>query len=101
MNYELAKELRDAGYQQYGSNLDHCGEPVELYLSSDSYETTKCYVPTLSELIEACGEKFYDLSQREKGEWITNRDDMFHSDYPVGSTPEEAVARLWLALNKK
>jgi hypothetical protein len=67
------------------------------------------YEPTLEELIEACGENFDALFSNferiEKGyrqphQWradATNR-----TGYScAGATPVEAIARLWLALNRK
>lgn len=54
-------------------------------------------MPTLSELIEACGHNFWIL-QRDP---ITDTFVASFDDYnEEGKTPEEAVARLWLALNK-
>ena len=98
MNYKLAKELKDAGF------------PVEWFIFSWRY-------PTLSELIEACGDEFLELlkgyrtakdypfvgwkawSTSEAAKKRDNDDDGYIAGR--GKTPEEAVARLWLALNKK
>jgi hypothetical protein len=132
MDYELAKELKDAGWG-YFSNGEWINE----------------HIPTLSELIEACGEKFGTLGgSKERGfvavAWYDSpliekehETDMPHcwcdptkevqlngalvvlhkktdTDFTVdpnkffvpqpmfkGPTSEEAVARLWLALNPK
>ncbi len=72
------------------------------------------YIPTLKELIEACGEGFETLRNSYKvDEWWTNIKLVTIVDGATGKTtetieyktkgssPEEAVARLWLALNKK
>jgi len=84
MTHELAKELKDAGFpQREGRGVKH---------------------PTLSELIEACGDKFYGLHRMVNGEWLAFMYDIEDSTRQVetiGSMPEEAVAHLWLALNKK
>lgn len=125
MNFKLTKELSGAGYPQKGrgsfallekqnketqlneveaGNLAACGWIKEFY-----------YVPLLSELVESLGEMFVLLSQigifnaegdpsrteplywsadgiRDRVKWdVVSRD---------GKTPEEAVARLWIALNK-
>ena len=64
----------------------------------------RVYLPTLEELIEACGDEFRGL---EVGDWPA--EDKSHIWYAKsksqviaeGSTPEEAVANLWLELNKK
>lgn len=101
MDYELAKELRDAGFPQQieGANGDGyfirqrgCGE---------------CRVPTLSELIEACGAYIslqspqYLGGEAEKdGYWrAIGRNGTRCTSF--GKTAKEAVARLWLALNKE
>ncbi len=105
MNYSLAKELKDAGFSQEGDGkvlgrsfddlADYRGED-EIYTIS---EEVTCYVPTLSELIEACGDDFGQLTRVLSGEWDANNS--IHDIRTNDSTPEEAVARLWLALNKK
>lgn len=115
MNYELAKELKDAGYPQKGLLFSSL-YPPELDLSKEeiSYnvelrEHYMCHSPTLSELIEACGNDLSHLSQRpgypEGGKWwaVTHSkfDENGNNFEECGSSPEEAVARLWLALNKK
>lgn len=56
--------------------------------------------PTLSELIEACGDDFFDLTKTVKGWW--SRGGVFGSvNKLMGETPEEAVVYLYLELNKK
>ena len=57
----------------------------------------RVYVPTLEELIEACGENFGSLDKRHDG-WLART----NGDQPcVAGTPAEAVARLWLTLQKQ
>lgn len=57
----------------------------------------------LSELIEACGDKFACVEHAMEGHWIAdawNTDNK--STFSVeGHTPSEAVANLWISLNKK
>lgn len=86
MNYELAKELKEAGFPQMDIDENLSGEP-------------RPYRPTLSELIEACGEEFYKLTKQVEG-WYAMSMSALKEIGPC-PTPEEAVARLWLALNKK
>lgn len=93
MTYELAKKLKEAGWPQ-----------DKKYFSTQHQGwdgTTSC--PTLSELIEACGERFYKLVYR-KDAWVAysysetgnpEDKDLF------GKTPEEAVANLWIKLHEK
>jgi hypothetical protein len=97
MNYELAKELKDAGFPQKGNG----GFLVETELVGETIagkKDTECYTPTLSELIEACmPRKLHLVVTSEKSmAWVGDG-----TRNSGGSTLEEAVARLWLALNKK
>jgi hypothetical protein len=99
MTYELAKELKDAGLDVL--QHEHCNG-CEYDTQHRSY-----HVPTLSELVEACGEDSGELTlARSAGAWYGEMWDRNVMPYKrthlvYGSTPEEAVARLWLALNKK
>lgn len=107
MKYELAKQLKDAGFpMEEAQGLFMVKEPQD-----DSEEWFELglgevyWKPTLSELIEACGDLFQVLWKRSDG-WITKcwsggDDKMFNFHEALGSTPEEAVAKLWLAINKK
>lgn len=100
MYKELKQKLENAGFESHYHDCQTCGV--------DS--------PTLSELIEACGEGFKgllppsqmancwlavqkigrieDMEGYEDGMWK-------YWTFSSGSTPEEAVANLWLALNEK
>ncbi len=95
MNYELVKELKDAGFPL----THHEGECKR----NDCYEPQLCQsVPTLSELIAACGGNFYTLTLGLLSEWTAyGAHYNLEKVHGIGSTPEEAVARLWLVLNKK
>lgn len=106
IRYELAKELKDAGFPQGGPKEPHCVQCNELALYTRCYDHEKEYVfhPTLSELIEACGETLQSLYNCGSAGWEAIREDDKYGDskgFEKGSTPEEAVARLWLALNPK
>lgn len=96
MNYQLAKELKESGYQvlSHGDDGRGCFGDV-------------C-VPTLSELIADCGFKWsgFGSLKIDDGIWTAStpveKDEGRHFVFSqTGSTPEEAVARLWIALNKK
>lgn len=94
MEYELALKLNGAGYPQ----KDSIGTGEGTFVS-DGNGTV--YAPSLSELIEACGEGFEMLTQAyEDGKgywWATasgNRIREFAADTPI-----EAVALLYLALH--
>jgi hypothetical protein len=89
VDYELAKYLMDAGFPQIG-NGRLIGSPSKLvWRSSD-----RVYVPTLDELIEACGVNFGSLDKQHDG-WLASAN---CDQSCFGGTPAEAVARLWLAL---
>ena len=91
MNYELAKKLKDAGYPQEDmSHTDYLGENFE----NDPADSIK--VPNLSKLIKACGEGF-DYLRHKSEYWLAISGGGLEGQ---GKTPEEAVAELWLALNK-
>jgi len=98
MNYELCKKLKDAGFpqQKFGYGTSHHHKQGDV-----------CYIPTLSELIEACGERGMFALTREQGEdcwvWTATTPHLTARELVsgTGSTPEEAVAKLWLTLNEK
>lgn len=103
MNYELAKQLKDAGFpQREGRWICEHNDVIILKGACESY-----YYPTLEELIEACGDEFHCLILTTTGGIDSNK--KFWSagyndkvvDWQNGVTPSEAVAKLWLALNKK
>ena len=102
MNYELAKKLRKAGFKYAWCNDMSEKAPEGCPATC---EKMGCY-PSLSELIEACVQLSEDgdfhlehldnewgaatcYKPKKSGEWYT------------GKTSEEAVANLWLELNKK
>ena len=117
MNYELALKLKKAGYPQpWGAFAD--GTDRAYYLGGGlivswsalrnirtndgqliNYVTEASYIPTLEELIEACGEDLSGLT-RHANIWQTNWVDGMGGD-TAGKTPSEAVANLWLKLNEK
>jgi hypothetical protein len=96
VRYELAKQLDEAGFPQGGKG-DWLSDPDAL-IARD-----RVYAPTLEELIEACGAQFEELQQthtpNESGDtWLAGCSHPHNAWY--GKTPTEAVARLWLALQK-
>lgn len=92
MDYKLAKELKDAGFKFRRHQLP-ANELVGIEVDNELLP-----IPTLSELIEACGEDIEGL-HRIDVYWYAYS--IPHIDKRVeGKRPEEAVARLWLELNK-
>jgi len=112
MNYELAKQLKDAGLKQEGWNgnfYDVDGQESSDFGDLVTAEGDEVYIPTLSELIEACGDKFgtlhqykYPSNNGKQQDWLAT--EQYKTAQVLkgeGATPEEAVAKLWLELNKK
>ncbi len=107
MNYELCKQLKDAGFPQ--KNI----EGLRTVFSTEDGEFTKyprydkpyVYIPTLSELIEACGmPSVAGFVSCTNGEWYASlkTKNEYGMEYEgKGKTPEESVAKLWLKLKKK
>jgi len=119
MTYELAKQLKEAGFLQNYS--EHYFGWIEAHQScgydEGNYAHEKAVAcPTLSELIEACGDKLLALQhtpfnptmpipeESMPKTWMAlggeNRGTHF-SYQQSGFTPEEAVANLWIALQTK
>lgn len=101
MNQELVKQLKDVGFQQKGRGQITFGD-----IRPGKYGQTG-YIPTLSELIKACGESFNSLAYvRKDGLPVSSMIDgemtweaSCWERSVQGDTPEEAVAKLWLELN--
>jgi len=98
MNYELAKQLKDAGFPlEYGITVGSDGKQKE-------WRNENIVKPTLEELIEACGDGLQSLINNrfsDGGGWVayTNAKDSTGERMDIyGKTPSEAVAKLWLAL---
>lgn len=96
MEYKLAKSLKDAGFPQI-KNVGAKGE--FLWGRRKEHQS---YAPTLEELIEACGSSFYLLRRLNQGTRARIQWEAITEDYTQGEgeTKKEAVARLWLALQK-
>lgn len=112
MKYELAKKLKDAGFPQKSFSPYYLEKGAPSLEEHNKQVSKKgmggvpwtIAVPTLSELIKICGEDFAWLHRKADGKylWVAST---FYDDREgvngIGITPEEAVANLWLVLNKK
>jgi len=97
MKYELAKQLKDAGFDE------HLKTSPERAYGIVRHFPNVVFTPTLAELIEAC------MTYFREGELLTITFNFLNSGvwqasletraFGHGPTPEEAVARLWLALH--
>ncbi len=113
MDYKLAKELKDAGFPQRSlkywkhltdgphGKLDQWVVASEGGLppyTSHRADSNFISIPTLEELVEACGDDIESMIHRGNGagdNWeVRSKHQRFN-----GTTLIEAVARLWLALN--
>jgi hypothetical protein len=87
MDFPLAQKLEAAGWPQGGSGK-WIVDPTSLVGRHRVYE------PTLEELFEACGRLLTALRQVDAGRWTATA-----STYEAGgTTPSEAIAKLWLRL---
>lgn len=99
MNYELAKKLKEAGFPQDIDDYDG-------YFWSGKNKNDLIIIPSLSKLIKVCGDRFdslFNASVRENIDWKASawKDETSSSlEEEHGKTPAEAVANLWLKLNK-
>ncbi len=116
MNRELAKKLKIAGFPIHAYQAGHRfyphensagwtdaarrhGVTIAHYELENRRQDIKdgYYCPSLSDLIEACGDSFARLFI-VKTIWTAESDEP--EQIAMGDTPEEAVGRLWLALHK-
>jgi len=115
MNRALAKELKDAAFPMPAYRAGHKFYPPEQGgdwsdaarqngVTITAYDLEErlqdiengYYCPNLSDLVEACAGSFSRLSVL-KALWAAESDNPPLTVW--GDSPEEAVARLWLALN--
>jgi hypothetical protein len=116
MNRELAKELKAGGFPAVAHLAGHAFYPNEkspgwtdfarsqgvtithYELENRPQDIKDGYVcPSLSDLLEACGDRFARLYV-VKAIWFAESDDP--QTVARGDSPEEAVAKLWFMLNK-
>ena len=88
MNFTLMNQLKDYGFiHPFCANLDkdHCDG--------------SCF-PILKDYIQAIGKDFWSLEKNAQSGIVWTATAWDEITVGVGSTPEEACAKLWLALNK-
>mgnify|MGYP001571785702 CR=1 FL=1 len=116
MDYNLARKLKDAGFPQpYGQREDGSDrmfwfddKNIIPYRIADGIREDNgflinkmerlCFIPTLSELIEACGTDFGALKRIGIVDNQYRAEDYPFQDFCEAKYPEEAVGRLWLKL---
>ena len=100
MEYKLAKELEKAGFPQGMGKGCTCydnktKEIITDYTEGDQVITDCVKIPSLEELIDACGDDFRLLELVSGKRWECVGVDEFFD------TPTEAVAKLYIQLNEK
>lgn len=102
MDYKLAKELKEAGFPQLRTVFKQEDNTFgEGKGGITNYKDGEYYKPTLDELIEACGDYFMGMQKGGKDcSWDWMAFTRLDKEVTEGKTPLEAVARLWLELNK-
>ena len=104
MNYELALKLKEAGFSQKETNPFYpigygvIHSPTHY---GDILMGQRIVIPTLEELIEACGDNIKEVKNlSDMNLWVAYSSDSFDMT-GEGITPHEAISNLWLALKKK
>lgn len=112
MNYDICKKLKDAGFPFKIDTTLVLIDFQEKKMSGFFFDPSggMWILPTLEDLIDACGKTensfSFGLIEKENGWsariWIDNGVNKAGKCVAVQEkTPLEAVALLWLALNKK
>lgn len=120
LSYELKLKLKEAGFPnskewfEQKTVCKECGAPYENKKCDCGWYGGYTYTfepeTSLSELIYACANDTF-LLYKSSGEWVATKkhivgvnDDGTITDLKLGgkgNSPEEAVANLYLAINKK
>lgn len=107
MDYTLAKELKDAGFPNMEFGPLYVGKVI-LPQGGSNQDNPSIPIPTLEELIEACAKEFSNLKlypnridSKLRGDWMAWGIRETTDKLGYGFNPDEAIARLWLALNRK
>lgn len=127
MNYELAKQLKDAGFPCSCKSLkyycsickkdfcdgggSHC-DCDYMKLTDEQLDDKDIYIPTLSELIDACyidsryrkfvlTDEGIDTDRGYDNAWEVRIERGHDVCWHNGDTKKEAVANLWLELTKE
>lgn len=117
MNYDIAKQLKDAGFPQEGEGT--YSETHDSMMSSGcNVYRPNVYYPTLSELIAAMPQRMKSIGSINDAHFVfrklvTQTKDIYSAYYEDEDTNNaidgyaffggmsEVVARLWIAVNKK
>lgn len=105
MTYEIAKRLDDAGFPFRPCPDSSRCEGSQVLRFAGTNGDRMYFSPTITDLIEACGKDFAFLARGDDGsEWKATAVSFMRIGERIvsahGSTAEEAVAKLWLALQE-
>ena len=101
LDYKICKTLKEAGFPL----KKHSNQTTQPQENAYVIDHMQYCIPTLSELIEACGNRFGSLARNGAFKKFTphnNKWEVWETNTQFcigGKTPEEAVANLWLKLN--
>lgn len=101
MTHALAKQLELAGFPFSKSDIAFCNyimnddKPVYMGFRREWLPEDAQRLPTLGDLIFACGRDFVSLKRTDMM-WLT----ALGTKWIAGYSPEETVAKLWLAINE-
>lgn len=112
ISYELAKELKEAGFPQKVDwedySFDRDGYLFLQSITTEHLPDQDCLCPNLSQLIQWCGEELeciYRTCNSDQSLLHWSAFAFSPLDKPIilgkGESPEEAVARLGIAIHKK
>lgn len=117
ITYELAKRLKEAGFPYKEESYKEIYPPgVEMipgnYIGAGMSTVVaqgQVRLPVFTELVRACGDRLGSLHNEKSSaidgnKWWAWEDESYgepKGKEGLGSSPEEAVAELWLALNRK
>lgn len=94
IEYETAKQLKDAGLKQEGYNVDVEGKPVTKY---------DIYMPTFLDIFEACEPDLTGIYKTAARWWVSNDSNVLGEPATMvaGKTIEEGLVKFYIALNKR
>lgn len=105
MNYELAKELKEAGFPQNPDNRELHTEKCGGWENPDPEcrIDTRPRVPTLEELIEACKPYLRQITFHSDGtvDAKCGAKSPFPNRIYSSRTLDHALSKMWIALNAK
>lgn len=106
ITYELAVKLKEAGFPQTGYGEGESCSYLPVGKERKMENIISVYLPTLSDLIEACGDEFGHLESvsdetghKNIGFVCSGKGMSIPKDF--SQTPEEAVTTLYLKLHDK